>query len=96
MAASLYNRLLPRWHYCLSRGFGTMDEGGRGDVGTREEPSLPPPPLHLLVQASDGLFCQALDLEYDDFMDFKEAAIPRLKFSSQFDTWLRTGRPIQV
>jgi hypothetical protein len=104
MAASLYNRLLPRWHYCLSQGVMSMD--GSSTIGTAELSPSPPaaaaspttnaPPLHLLVQASDAAFCEKLGLNCDEYADFREGAIPRLKFSSQFDTWLKTGRPIQV
>jgi hypothetical protein len=57
---------------------------------------LPPPPLHLIVNANDASFCQHLSLDVDDFDMFGKEAIPRLKFSSQFDTWLKTGRPIDI
>jgi hypothetical protein len=77
IAASLYNRLLPRWHYCLSCG-------------------LKAPPSHILVGSSDPTFCQELGLHLKEFELFKDDAVPRLKFSSQFDTWLKTGRPIDV
>ena len=55
-----------------------------------------PPSLNLLVLANDLKFCDSLGLDLGDYLEFKEAAIPRLKFSSQFDTWVKTGRPIQV
>eukprot|EP00980_Cylindrotheca_fusiformis_P008428 scaffold1784_cov116-Cylindrotheca_fusiformis.AAC.8 len=57
---------------------------------------LPPPPLHLIVSASDVAFCHQLSVEVDGFLTFREEAIPRLKFSSQFDTWLKTGRRIDI
>lgn len=57
---------------------------------------LPPPPLHVIVTASDVAFCQQLSLDVDDFLMFRNKAVPRLKFSSQFDTWLKTGRPIDL
>ena len=77
IAASLYHRLLPRWHYCLTNDWTA-------------------PPLHLLVGASDVRFSLELGVELSEFVRFKEEATPRLKFSSQFDTWLKTGRPIDV
>jgi hypothetical protein len=77
IAASLYNRLLPRWHYCLSQ-------------------ELTSPPLHMLVTSSDHAFCNEQGLDLDEFVRFRDDAIPRLKFSSQFDTWLKTGRPIDL
>lgn len=102
IAASLYNRLLPRWHYCLSRASGDV-AATSGDATTssttpsNSEPSLAQsPPLHILVGASENQFCQDYQVDKADFLDFKEAAIPRLKFSSQFDTWLKTGRPIDI
>lgn len=106
MAASLYNRLLPRWHFCLSKGVMVMDSTVATKTNSEEEeqdlsdPASPPvanaPPLHVLVQASDAVFCEKLGLDGDEYAAFRESAIPRLKFSSQFDTWLKTGRPIQV
>jgi hypothetical protein len=108
MAASLYSRLLPRWHYCLSQaGVTAVDTTTSSSSSDSEEelsssdssspsPVANAPPLHLLVQATDAAFCEKLGLEYNGYEDFRESAIPRLKFSSQFDTWLKTGRPIQV
>lgn len=58
--------------------------------------SVPKPPLHVLVGTSDDSFCQQLSLNLNQFLLFKQEAIPRLKFSSQFDTWLKTGRPIDL
>ena len=52
--------------------------------------------MFLLVLANDLKFCDWLGLDSADYIEFKETAIPRLKFSSQFDTWVKTGRPIQV
>jgi hypothetical protein len=84
IATSLYNRLLPRWHYVLARGVKGQD----GPV-----PHLP---LHLLAGCTDQSFCDSFGFEIDEFASFKSDSIPRLKFSSQFDTWLKTGRPIDV
>ena len=52
------------------------------------------PPLHLLAGATDEVFCRQLNLSLSEYNVFKEEAIPRLKFNSQFDRWLKTGRPI--
>jgi hypothetical protein len=84
IAASLYNRLLPRWHYCISKGTKEID----GSPKT--------PPLHILVVATDQAFCTHFAFDMKDFLVFRDDAIPRLKFSSQFDTWLKTGRPIDI
>jgi hypothetical protein len=78
IAASLFNRLLPRWHHLIANGLGEM------------------PPLHLLVGATDRAFCEQMGFDVEDYAMFKDQSIPRLKFSSQFDTWLKTGRPIDV
>jgi hypothetical protein len=76
ISSSLFNRLLPRWHYCMPKSSPTTLS------------------LHLLAMASDAAFCQAMDLDLEDYLQFKIDAVPQLKFSSQFDTWLKTGRPI--
>jgi len=90
LGASLYNRLLPRWHYCLSQGSEDQGVDGESLIPTN------PPSLNMLVLANDAKFCESLALDLKNYVDFKENAIPRLKFSSQFDTWVKTGRPIQV
>lgn len=77
IAASLFHRLLPRWHYCMQN-------------------EIPTPPLYIIVSTSDESFCEELSLNFDQFVLFRAEAIPRLKFSSQFDTWLKTGRPIDI
>ena len=82
LATSLYNRLLPRWH------FYTKQES---DIENSKKP-----PLHLLAGTSDENFCAKMNYSLNDYMSFKEEAIPRLKFSSQFDTWIKTGRPIDI
>jgi len=116
IAASLYNRLLPRWHFCLSRT--TEEKLSEKSVepavsatteissvaGELPIPSVPSfstsspktPSLHVLVMTDDDAFCEAMGFEIDVFMKFKNEAIPRLKFSSQFDTWLKTGKPIDL
>jgi len=93
IAVSLFNRLLPRWHYCLSSLASKEDPGGGA-------PDLPPPspllPLHVLAGTTDEGFCRYFEFDPQDYADFKEEATPRLKFSFQFDTWLSTGVPIDV
>jgi hypothetical protein len=87
IAASLFNRLLPRWHHLIANGWPQGE--------TSDDPSRLPP-LHLLVGATDRAFCQQMGFDFEEYVMFKDQSIPRLKFSSQFDTWLKTGRPIDV
>jgi len=54
------------------------------------------PPIHLLAGASDEVFCRQLNLSLSEYTAFKEEAAPRLKFNSQFELWLKTGRPIDM
>ncbi|KAL9189358.1 hypothetical protein ACHAXT_009033 [Thalassiosira profunda] len=101
IATSLYNRLLPRWHYVLeerekqqllAQELGALSEGS-----PKKAPSEAiRPPLHLLAGASDEVFCRQMRLSLDEYLSYKEEAIPRLKFSSQFAIWLKTGRPIEM
>jgi len=88
IAASLFNRLLPRWHHLIANGWPVSEE-------ERPDPSSLPP-LHMLVGATDRTFCEQMGYDLQDYVAFKEESVPRLKFSSQFDTWLKTGRPIDV
>jgi hypothetical protein len=91
IAASLFNRLLPRWHHLIANGWPPGDS-------TPDDPSTRQllPPLHLLVGATDRAFCEQMGFDFEEYVTFKDQSIPRLKFSSQFDTWLKTGRPIDV
>jgi hypothetical protein len=99
IAASLFNRLLPRWHFCQSVASNSVgdDADGMGNDDT-DNGLVPAPviPLHLLVSATDLVFCDQMGIDHDDYIKYKTESIPRLKFSSQFDTWLKTGRPIDV
>ena len=91
IGASLFNRLLPRWHHLISKDWPLEHQPETG----RPDPSSLPP-LHLLVGATDQAFCEQLGYDYHEYVTFKDESVPRLKFSSQFDTWLKTGRPIDV
>jgi mTERF len=84
IAASLFTRLLPRWNFYCEQKQG------------ENENLFVPPPLHVLAGTTDNVFCEKCGLKLELYTLFKETAIPRLKFSSQFDTWLHTGRPIDV
>jgi hypothetical protein len=78
IAASLFHRLLPRWHYWMDQN--TADK----------------PPLHIIAGSTDANLCKLLGYDLETYQEFKEKSAPRLKFSSQFDTWLKTGRAIDV
>jgi hypothetical protein len=100
IAASLFNRLLPRWHYCQSVAPNSVGNNFDADVGDNdddnENDAAPVIPLHILVSATDRAFCDQMGIDHDDYIKDKTESIPRLKFSSQFDTWLKTGRPIDM
>ncbi|KAL3779069.1 hypothetical protein ACHAW5_005674 [Stephanodiscus triporus] len=112
IATSLYNRLLPRWHFLVeererhgtkSRIHSNSEEVRRDtyacimpapSTSSSSPDSAPPPPLHLLAGANDEVFCREMNLPLAEYLEFKKMAIPRLKFASQFDRWLKTGQPI--
>lgn len=78
IGASLFHRLLPRWHYWMDQNSSVK------------------PPLHIIAGSTDANFCKLLGYDLEMYQEFKEESAPRLKFSSQFDTWLKTGRAIDV
>ena len=121
IATSLYNRLLPRWHFLLREeenrqllGLDWYEKSNTTLIERRIPKYILPsdtsplssssrsiankdaalPPLHLLAGASDEVFCRQMKLSLEEYLDFKAEAASRLKFSSQFDRWLKTGRPI--
>ena len=101
IATSLYNRLLPRWNYHLIQSQGKDDDSvdlSRSAIDERKNDVsfATKPPLHLLAGATDELFCKSMKYDYDTYIKFKKEAIPKLKFSSQFDTWIKTGLPIDM
>ncbi|KAL3807571.1 hypothetical protein ACHAXA_000696 [Cyclostephanos tholiformis] len=114
IATSLYNRLLPRWHFLLQERekqqlswHAHMKSERASDTCTyaaapapweisSSSNSAPLPPLHLLSGANDEVFCREMKLSLTEYFEFKEEAVGRLKFASQFDRWLKTGRPIDL
>jgi len=114
IATSLYNRLLPRWHFLIEEQEKQqqLEQHLESLVNPKSKEASTPkyiiptpktshsraalPPLHLLAGASDDVFCRQMKLSLIDYLAFKEEAVPRLKFSSQFDRWLKTGRPIDL
>lgn len=104
IAASLYNRLLPRWHYLQVHASGnqTIVDTSLSIPVIQQELTetnnhrTKLPPLHLLAGSSDDVFCKQMNICYSDYLSFKKAKGPQLKFNSQFEIWLRTGRPIAI
>jgi hypothetical protein len=90
LSVSLFSRLLPRYHFV----FNLYKEKQQADGLV----VLPCPliPLNILVGASDDSFCERYNVSIKEYRDFQAEATPRLKFSSQFDWWLKTGRPMDL
>ena len=89
VAASLYTRLLPRWHYIQQQ-----QQQQQGVLSTSDEKKPQLPPLHILAASDDTKFCKHFKFDESTFSRYKEYAIPKLKFSSQFENWIKTGTPI--
>lgn len=105
IATSLYNRLLPRWHYLQLNRSDNQTVGEDLSFPSSLDPGLSNrtkdlhaalPPLHLLAGASDEVFCRQLSLSLRDYLLFKKDKGPQLMFNAQFEIWLQTGRPILV
>jgi hypothetical protein len=104
LAASLYNRLLPRWNFHIVQEailLNQLQSDVEDDLDESQpvqdtSPSVTKPPLHVIAGATDEMFCRRMKYDYETYRNFKKEAVPRLKFSSQFDTWLKTGRPIDL
>lgn len=86
IACSLYSRLLPRWNYFKVHVLKEQD--------VKKFEGKKQPPLHILAVADDKSFCAELGVHLEDYNIFKEETGPALKFSTQFDLWIKTGRPI--
>jgi ribosome-binding factor A len=113
IATSLYNRLLPRWHFLLEERERRQQQQLKHQILSSLEKSISDlasfqnitttattihllPSLHLLAGASDGNFCYQMNISLTEYINYKEKEGARLKFTSQFDTWLKTGRPIDL
>ena len=107
IAASLYQRLLPRWRFCSIMNLEIVEEErlrqhqqqSEGSSFTDDDRLIAGPrfpSMDLLVMADDAQFCKSLEFDYDRYVQFKREEGPRLRFSSQFDVWLKTGRPIDL
>jgi len=88
IAASLFGRLLPRYHYA------TIMKQPSSTGSQEEEEFAQSPSLHILVSCTDEDFCAQKNLNLTNYTAFRKQESSRLKFSSQFDTWLQTGRAI--
>ena len=95
LASSLFQRLLPRWHFFLANKEQFMNKT-KGAHDHSHFDYIKKPSLHMLSVADDWRYWEELGVDVEEYKLFKEDSIPRLKFSSQFDTWLKTGRPIDV
>eukprot|EP00529_Nitzschia_sp_RCC80_P021229 CAMPEP_0113463100 /NCGR_PEP_ID=MMETSP0014_2-20120614/12461_1 /TAXON_ID=2857 /ORGANISM="Nitzschia sp." /LENGTH=392 /DNA_ID=CAMNT_0000355039 /DNA_START=82 /DNA_END=1257 /DNA_ORIENTATION=+ /assembly_acc=CAM_ASM_000159 len=102
IAASLYQRLLPRWRFCSIMNVEIAEEEEErlqqqqqqqqlegSEVSDDEKLIAGPrfPSMDLLVMANDAQFCKSLEFDYDRYVQFKREESPRLRFSSQFDVW---------
>jgi len=112
IAASLYQRLLPRWRFCSIMNLEIAEKEEEEEERLRQQEEqiegsqvsdddkliVGPrfPSMDLLVMANDAQFCKSLEFDYDRYVQFKREESPRLRFSSQFDVWLKTGRPIDL
>jgi len=110
LATSLYNRLLPRWHYFQTQieanSTGTNNASILGDplcdidgsTGMSDEQCVQEeqlrPPLHLLAGSSDQTFCAKYGFALDDYEQYRRVEGGKLKFNTQFANWIKTGRPI--
>jgi len=87
IASSLYNCLLPRWYYLTER------HNSKNETSLKDD-ALTLPPLHILALSNDNTFCKSLQINNNEYARYKVKVIPRLKFSTQFENWIKTGRPI--
>jgi hypothetical protein len=102
LAASLYSRLLPRWHYIQHQKQQLLHHTHLGETNNKAQSEIQakvlghPPPLHILALSTDLKFCSYFNFSVTSFYTYKEDAIPKLKFSTQFEIWIRTGAPIDI
>jgi hypothetical protein len=79
VAASLFQRLLPRWQYW------------------NEQQSTVKPPLHVIAGSTDVRFCKLLRYDVGEIYSLQRRGV---RAASQvfvsFDTWLKTGRAIDI
>ena len=110
LATSLFNRLLPRWHYYKAQRSGSGDtslvddplcsidrvgnEEANDDGSCQNRVKESRPPLHLLAGASDAQFCSKCNFDLTSLQRYRQDEAGRLKFNWQFADWIKTGRPI--
>ena len=108
LATSLFNRLLPRWHYfkkkteanttstnsaaVLDDPLCNIDGTTIDDEQCNQEEMRPP--LHVLAGSSDQRFCKNCGFDLADYEKYRREEGDKLKFNLQFANWIKTGRPI--
>ena len=100
IASSLYQRLLPRWHFVQEKQ-EEEEERQRNDKDeqddTEQQESLMDRlSLYILAVSSDKAFCKHIRLDNQEYGTYKRDAIPRLKFNNEVDSWLGSGRSSHV
>lgn len=101
LAASLYTRLLPRWHYIQNQrqqllNNTCLDKTKNKPDAVFQSKVFEHPPLHILTISTDLQFCSYFNFTATSFHLYREDAIPKLKFTAQFENWIRTGAPIDI
>ena len=79
LTASLFNRLLPRWHFVRH-------------LGEAEDEDTVPPTVSVLATATDKKFCTAYGTSVVEYETFRTKRAAWFKSSWESDTWLETGR----
>mmetsp|Transcript_42104 Transcript_42104/g.98641 ORF Transcript_42104/g.98641 Transcript_42104/m.98641 type:complete len:674 (-) Transcript_42104:1152-3173(-) len=82
VAASLFRRIIPRWHYLKQN---VWNKGQ--DIG-------PLPPISILVGSTDQKFCDYFKIDQNKYTKFIKDVAPSIQFSAQFQEWIKSGRSI--
>lgn len=93
IAASLFNRLLPRWSYFhLKRNGIPIENNPTGPEASQFLDANDTIPLYLLAVCTDADFCNHMGFDSEDYVEFKRKNASTLKLNWELNTWLLPSR----
>lgn len=78
LCASLFQRLMPRHHFVLSRCKNAHSQSITGPLMS----------LNTLVALTDEAFCKLWGVTIEEYEHFKEKEVPQLRVHAQIEAWL--------
>jgi hypothetical protein len=96
IAASLFNRLLPRWSYFhLKRNNVSLENDLTTSLALKLSDAEDTISLYVLAVSTDADFCNHMGFDIEDYAEFGRKNTSTLKLNWELNTWLLPSRSVQ-